>query len=356
LSAGSAKAQLSLGLFEREWDMIIKMKTAAEASDIEYVVARVHSLGLVTHLSMDRGQTLVGVMGASDLSIISALRGLRGVDSVLPTERPYRLASREYSSEPSVVDVGGVEVGAQQIVIMSGPCSVESRHLTIEAAHMAKNAGAQVLRGGAFKPRTSPYSFQGMALDGLKILAEAKKETGLPIVSEVMSPETVPMVAEYVDCLQIGTRNMANYPLLHAVGKVDKPVLLKRGMMSTIEEFLLSAEYILSQGNPAVILCERGIRTFETATRNTLDLSAVPVLKELSHLPVVVDPSHAAGKRSLVPSLSRAAVAAGADGLLIEMHQNPDKALSDGAQSVTPAQLGGLINDCRLIAQAIGRS
>jgi 3-deoxy-7-phosphoheptulonate synthase len=232
---------------------------------------------------------------------------------------------------------------------------VEGRTSTIEAAHLAKKAGAVMLRGGAFKPRTSPYSFQGMAEEGLKVLAEAREETGLPIVSEVMSPENVPMVADYVDCLQIGARNIQNYPLLHAVGKADKPVLLKRGMMSTIEEFLLSAEYILSQGNPNVILCERGIRTFETATRNTLDLSAIPVLKELSHLPVVVDPSHAAGKRSLVPALSRAAVAAGADGLLIEMHQNPDKALSDGPQSVTPEQLAGIVDDCRRIAQAVGR-
>lgn len=332
--------------------MIIKMKSAAEPADIEYVVARVHSLGLATHLSKDRGQTLVGVMGASDSSISTALAGLRGVDSILPTERAYRLASREYSNDPTVVSVGGVPVG-ETLVFMAGPCSVESRDLTIEAAHMAKNAGANILRGGAFKPRTSPYSFQGMALEGLKILAQARQETGLPVVSEVMSPETVPMVAEYVDCLQIGTRNMQNYPLLFAAGKSEKPVLLKRGMMSTIEEFLLSAEYILSQGNGQVILCERGIRTFETATRNTLDLSAVPVLKELSHLPVVVDPSHAAGKRSLVPALSRAAVAAGADGLLIEMHQNPDKALSDGPQSVTPAQLRGIIADCRRVADAL---
>lgn len=335
--------------------MIIKMKPATPAADIDYVVARVHSLGLATHLSIDRGQTLVGVMGASDPSVATALAGLRGVDTILPTARPYRLASKDYSSVPSVVSVGGVLVGAQAVVFMSGPCSVESRDLTIEAAHMAKNAGANILRGGAFKPRTSPYSFQGMALEGLRILAEARQETGLPVVSEVMSPETVPMVAEYVDCLQIGTRNMQNYPLLFAVGKVNKPVLLKRGMMSTIEEFLLSAEYILSQGNSEVILCERGIRTFETSTRNTLDLSAIPVLKELSHLPIVIDPSHAAGKRSLVPALSRAAVAAGADGLLIEMHQNPDKALSDGPQSVTPAQLGTLIVDCRRVAQAVGR-
>jgi 3-deoxy-7-phosphoheptulonate synthase len=335
--------------------MIIKMKEAAQAADIEYVVARVHSLGLSTHLSIDRGQTLVGVMGASDPSVSTALAGLRGVDTILPTARPYRLASKDYSNQPTVVSVGGVPVGGETVVFMSGPCSVESRDLTIEAAHMAKNAGADIIRGGAFKPRTSPYSFQGMALEGLKILAEAREETGLPVVSEVMSPETVPMVAEYVDCLQIGTRNMQNYPLLYAVGKVNKPVLLKRGMMSTIEEFLLSAEYILSQGNRDVILCERGIRTFETSTRNTLDLSAIPVLKELTHLPIVIDPSHAAGKRSLVPALSRAAVAAGADGLLIEMHQNPDKALSDGPQSVTPAQLGALINECRRVAHAVGR-
>jgi 3-deoxy-7-phosphoheptulonate synthase len=335
--------------------MIIKMKPSAELGDIEYVVARVHSLGLATHLSKDRGQTLVGVLGPTDPATLLALAGLRGVEQVLPTERPYRLASRQYSNQPTAVTIGDVLVGASTIVVIAGPCSVEGRTSTIEAAHLAKKAGAVMLRGGAFKPRTSPYSFQGMAEEGLKVLAEAREETGLPIVSEVMSPENVPMVADYVDCLQIGARNMQNYPLLHAVGKADKPVLLKRGMMSTIEEFLLSAEYILSQGNPNVILCERGIRTFETATRNTLDLSAIPVLKELSHLPVVVDPSHAAGKRSLVPALSRAAVAAGADGLLIEMHQNPDKALSDGPQSVTPEQLAGIVDDCRRIAQAVGR-
>jgi 3-deoxy-7-phosphoheptulonate synthase len=336
--------------------VIIKMKPSADPADVDYVVSRIKSLGLTSHLSKDRGQTLVGVMGATDPSVSSALAGLRGVDVVLPTERPYRLASKEYSKERTVVEIGTAKVGAPAIVIMAGPCSVESRELTIEAAHMAKNSGATVLRGGAFKPRSSPYSFQGMAREGLEILAEARQETGLPIVSEVMSPDTVDLVAEYVDCLQIGTRNMQNFPLLYAVGRTEKPVLLKRGMMSTIEEFLLSAEYILSQGNSQVILCERGIRTFETSTRNTLDISAVPVLNELTHLPVVIDPSHAAGKRSLVPSMSRAAIAAGADGLLIEMHQNPDKAMSDGPQSVTPGQLRSIVSECQQIASALGRN
>jgi 3-deoxy-7-phosphoheptulonate synthase len=254
------------------------------------------------------------------------------------------------------VKVGNVAIGeGEAVVVMAGPCSVENRATLMEAAIKAKEAGAVMLRGGAFKPRTSPYSFQGLAEDGLRLLADAREETGLPVVTEVIAPETVSMVAEYADMLQIGTRNMQNFPLLLAVGRIGRPVLLKRGMMSTIEELLLSAEYILSQGNHQVVLCERGVRGFDTVTRNTLDLSAVPVLKELTHLPVVVDPSHAAGRRSLVPSLSRAAVAAGADGLLIEMHPEPEKALSDGEQSVTPSQLADLIEGCRLVAQALGR-
>jgi 3-deoxy-7-phosphoheptulonate synthase len=332
------------------------MKPNAEQADIDYVVARVQSLGLRIHLSSDRGQTLVGVLGPVDATTSSALAGLRGVENVLPTVKSYRLASRDYRGEDSLVKVGPVEVGGARVVMMAGPCSVEGRAMVIEAALMAKDAGASILRGGAFKPRTSPYAFQGMAEEGLRALSEAGRVSGLPVVTEVMAPEHVPMVAEYADCLQIGTRNMQNFPLLQAVGQSDRPVLLKRGMMSTIEELLLSAEYILTQGNGRVMLCERGIRTFETSTRNTLDVSAVPVLKELTHLPVIIDPSHATGKRSLVPAVSRAAVAAGADGLLVEMHPNPDKALSDGPQSVTPAQLRQIIADCGRVAAAIGRT
>jgi 3-deoxy-7-phosphoheptulonate synthase len=336
--------------------MIIKMKSAATRADVEYVVARVHSLGLKSHVSEDGGQVLIGILGSFDDATPSAFTGLRGVERVLPTKRAYRLASREYRLEPTEIRVGDVVIGGDQVVVMSGPCSVESRDLLLEAAIHAQKAGATVLRGGAFKPRTSPYSFQGMAEEGLKILAEARDLTGMPVITEVMSSETVPLVSEYADILQIGTRNMQNFHLLFAAGGQPKPVLLKRGMMSTIEELLLSAEYIMSQGNTNVILCERGIRTFETATRNTLDLNAIPVLKELTHLPVVVDPSHATGRRSLVPAMARAAIASGADGLLIEMHQNPEQALSDGDQSVTPDQLSNLVDECRRVALAIGRS
>ncbi len=337
--------------------MIIKMKMAATRADVEYVVARVHSLGLKSHVSEDGGQVLIGILGSFDDATPSAFTGLRGVERVLPTKRAYRLASREYRPEPTQIELGGgVIIGGDEVVVMSGPCSVESRDLLIEAAIHAQKAGATVLRGGAFKPRTSPYSFQGMAEEGLKILAEARDLTGMPVITEVMSSETVPLVSEYADILQIGTRNMQNFHLLFAAGRQPKPVLLKRGMMSTIEELLLSAEYIMSQGNTNVILCERGIRTFETATRNTLDLNAIPVLKELSHLPVVVDPSHATGRRSLVTAMARAAIASGADGLLIEMHQNPEQALSDGDQSVTPDQLSNLVEECRRISVAIGRT
>ncbi|HKX74173.1 MAG TPA: 3-deoxy-7-phosphoheptulonate synthase [Acidimicrobiia bacterium] len=333
------------------------MKPAATQSDIDYVVARISSLGFRAHVSTDLGQSLIGVVGPSDPSTSAALSGLRGVEAVLPVRNAYRLASREFREAPSIVRVGEVAVGeGEPVVVMAGPCSVENRATMMEAALAARDAGAVMLRGGAFKPRTSPYSFQGLAEDGLRLLAEAREETGLPVVTEVIAPETVPMVAEYADMLQIGTRNMQNFPLLMAVGRSGRPVLLKRGMMSTIEELLLSAEYILAQGNHQVVLCERGVRGFDTVTRNTLDISAIPVLKERTHLPVIIDPSHAAGKRSLVPALSRAAVAAGADGLLIEMHPQPEKALSDGDQSVTPQQLKALVDDCRRVATAIGRS
>jgi 3-deoxy-7-phosphoheptulonate synthase len=286
---------------------------------------------------------------------VSVIQRWRGVERVLPTNRAYRLASTELRPERTEVRVGDVAVG-RDVVVIAGPCSVEGRDQVLRAADGVKKAGATMLRGGAFKPRTSPYSFQGLAEEGLKYLAEAREETGLAVVTEVMAPEFVPMVSDYADVLQIGARNVQNFALLAAVGHSEKPVLLKRGMMSTIEEWLLSAEYILSAGNPNVILCERGIRTFETATRNTLDISAVPAVQELSHLPMLVDPSHSTGKRSLVTAVSRAAVAAGADGLLIECHPDPDNAQSDGYQSITPAQLADLIGQCRAVAQAVGRN
>lgn len=337
--------------------MIIKMSPSATQNDIDYVVARISSLGFRAHVSSDVDRALIGVVGSSDPSTSAALQGLRGVEEILPVRTAYRLASREYQDAPSIVRVGDVVIGASApVVIMAGPCSVEGRETLLETARWVKKAGGRMLRGGAFKPRTSPYSFQGMAEDGLRLLAEARGETGLPIVTEVIAPETVPMVAEYADMLQIGTRNMQNFPLLMAVGRAGKPVLLKRGMMSTIEELLLSAEYILSQGNHQVVVCERGVRGFDSVTRNTLDISAVPVLRELTHLPVIIDPSHAAGRRSLVPALCRAAIAAGADGLLIEMHPHPEQALSDGEQSVTPAQLETIVEGCRRVAAAVGRS
>jgi 3-deoxy-7-phosphoheptulonate synthase len=336
--------------------MIIRMRADADPNDINYVIGRARSLGLKTHVSQDDGHTLIGLLGDTQSLNPLSLSGLRGVEKILPLRRPFRLASREYRSDGSVVTVRGVPIGGNQIVMMAGPCSVESRDQMMTTARAVKEAGALVLRGGAFKARTSPYSFRGLAEEGLKLLAEAREETGLAIITEVMAPEHVPLLTRYTDILQIGTRNMQNFELLDAVGESKKPVLLKRGMMSTLEELLLSAEYILSHGNHNVILCERGIRTFETYTRNTLDINAIPALKEMTHLPVIVDPSHATGRASLVRAVSRAAVAAGADGLLIEVHPDPENALSDGPQSITPAQFATLMEEVRPIAQALGRT
>jgi len=268
---------------------------------------------------------------------------------------PYKLASKEFQSEETIVDVDGVKVGGKKIIMIAGPCAVESRESLIETAHFLKSVGTDFLRGGAFKPRTSPYSFRGLKEEGLKFLAEAKNETGLKIVTEVMTPTDVKLVAEYADVLQIGTRNMQNFQLLDEVGKSDKPVMLKRGMSATVQEWLLSAEYILSQGNPNVILCERGIRTYETALRNTLDLSVVPLLSELTHLPVIVDPSHGTGKRSLINPMSKASIAAGADGLMVEVHPCPECALSDGEQSLTFQQFGNLRKELQAIVESFGR-
>jgi len=336
--------------------MLIKMRPDATPEDIEYILGRVRSLGLATHVSEDHGQTVIGLLG--DLRAVSegALSGLRGVEQLLPLRAPFRLASREFRPENRTITIDGVTFGGSQIVVMAGPCSVESRDQLMRTAWAVKQAGASVLRGGAFKARTSPYSFRGLGEEGLKLLAEARRATGLLVVTEVMSPEQVSLVARYADVLQIGARNMQNFELLDAVGRARRPVLLKRGMMSTIEELLLSSEYILSNGNTDVILCERGIRTFETYTRNTLDIGAIPLLKELSHLPVIADPSHATGKASLVAAVSRAAIAAGADGLLIEVHPDPAAALSDGPQSITPSQFDRLMQSARQIAQAVGRT
>ena len=335
--------------------MVIVMKVNATQNDINYVAGRAASLGLKTHISRDNGHAVIGLLGDFRALNPAALAGLRGVEKIISLDRPFRLASKEYKGDDTVVSLDGCQIGGEQVIIMAGPCAIENRKMLMETARAVKEAGARMLRGGAFKPRTSPYSFQGMGEEGLKILAEARKETGLNIVTEVMTPEQVPLVSKYADVLQIGTRNMQNYGLLHAAGESGMPVLLKRGMMSTVEELLMSAEYILSHGNQNVILCERGIRTFETYTRNTLDINAVPLLKELTHLPVIVDPSHATGKTSLVRAVSRAGVAAGADGLLIEVHPDPENALSDGNQSLSLQQFADLMTEVGMIAQAVHR-
>jgi len=335
--------------------MIVIMRSKARPESIEAVVARVKELGLRAHLSEGEERTIIGVIGGERSLRESAFRAMEGVEKVVRVLKPFKLASREFHPHDTVVPINGVPVGAKRIVIMAGPCAVESREQIIETALAVKEAGARVLRGGAFKPRTSPYSFQGLGYKGLELLAEARQETGLAIVTEAMAPEQVPLVGECADIIQVGARNMQNYSLLHAVGELGKPVLLKRGMMCTMEEVLMSAEYILSHGNYRLMLCERGIRTFETYTRNTLDISAVPILKQLTHLPVIVDPSHAAGNWEWVTPLSMAALAAGADGLLIEVHPNPDQALSDGMQSLRPERFAELVAKVRQVALAVER-
>jgi 3-deoxy-7-phosphoheptulonate synthase len=336
--------------------MIIVMQMGASQSEIDQVVERVNSMGFRTHLSQGEERTIIGVIGDERPVDKGSLGSMRGVERIVPILRPFKLASRDFQPANTVFQLNGHTIGGERIIIVAGPCAVESRAQILETAHMVKEAGAHLLRGGAFKPRTSPYSFQGLGEEGLKYLAEAREATGLAVVTEVMAPEQMPMVMEYADVLQIGTRNMQNFALLHAAGESRMPVLLKRGMMSTIEELLMSAEYILSHGNRKVILCERGIRTFETYTRNTLDINAVPVLKELTHLPVMVDPSHATGKWQLVNAVSKAAIAAGADGLIIEVHPNPEAAVSDGAQSLRPARFAELVAELRPVASAVARS
>ncbi len=336
--------------------MIIIMKHRATAGQISNVAARVERMGCQTHLSQGEERTIIGVIGNGRPIDRDGIERMSGVERIVSVLRPFKLASREFHPQDTVVSINGISVGGNQIIMMAGPCAVESREQLLATAEAVKAAGAHVLRGGAFKPRTSPYSFQGLGEEGLRLLAEARKVTHLPVITEVMSPEQVPLVTTYADILQVGARNMQNYALLHAVGEAQRPVMLKRGMMSTIEELLMSAEYILSHGNNRVILCERGIRTFETYTRNTLDISAVPLLKQLSHLPVVVDPSHGTGKWELVAPVARAAVAAGADGLIIEVHPNPEEAISDGAQSLKPHRFAEMMVSLRAIAKAVGRT
>jgi len=336
--------------------MIVVTERNVTAQELAAVVARVEELGCRAHIFHGEERIIIGLTGDEHLLDRKLLERMAGVERTVPILRPFKLASREFHPPDTVVAINGVPVGGSQLVVMAGPCAVESREQLLETARAVEEAGAHVLRGGAFKPRTSPYSFQGLGEKGLRFLADAREETGLPIVTEVMEPQQVPLVAAYADILQIGARNMQNYALLHAVGEAQRPVLLKRGMMSTLEELLMAAEYILSHGNDRVILCERGIRTFEKYTRNTLDVSAVPLLKQLSHLPVIVDPSHGTGKWELVAPLSRAAVAAGADGLLIEVHPHPEQALSDGAQSLRPDRFAALMRGLRPVAEAVGRT
>jgi 3-deoxy-7-phosphoheptulonate synthase len=335
--------------------MIVVMKRGATRAEIVNVTARIEQLGCRVQVSEGDERTIIGIIGNGRPLDPAQIERLAGVERTAPVLRPFKLVSRDFHPQDTVVPINGLSVGAKKLVVMAGPCAVEGRDQMLEVAGRVRSAGAQMLRGGAFKPRTSPYSFQGLGRDGLRFLAEAREETGLAVTTEVMTPEQVPLVATYADVLQIGARNMQNYALLNAVGEAQRPVLLKRGLMSTIEELLMSAEYILSHGNNRVILCERGIRTFETLTRNTLDINAVPLLKSLSHLPVVVDPSHATGRWDLVAAVSKAAVAAGADGLLIEVHPDPENALSDGGQSLTPETFEKLMVELRAVAQAVGR-
>lgn len=336
--------------------MIVIMKGDATPSQLTNVVARIEQMGCQAHLSRGEERTLIGIIGNGRPFDHEQIEQMDGVEKTMPVLRPFKRASRDFHPQDTLVSVGDVTVGGPQIVLIAGPCAVESRDQLIEIAAAVKERGAVMLRGGAFKPRTSPYSFQGLGEEGLRILAEAREVTGLPIVTEVMQPELVPLVTSYADVVQIGARNMQNFALLHAVGQAQCPVLLKRGMMSTVEELLMAAEYILSHGNTRVILCERGIRTFEAYTRNTLDISAVPLLKGLTHLPVIVDPSHGTGKWELVPPVSRAAVAAGADGLIVEVHTHPDQALSDGSQSLKPETFADLVTSLRKVAVAVGRT
>ncbi|HXE58722.1 MAG TPA: 3-deoxy-7-phosphoheptulonate synthase [Gemmatimonadales bacterium] len=336
--------------------MLVVMRHGCPEEDIQRVVETIQEMGYQARPMPGRQRTAVGLVGNDGRVDASRLAGLPGVQEIIHVTKPYKQVSREWKPESTVVRLpGGLTVGGDEIVVMAGPCSVESERQILTAARQVREAGATILRGGAWKPRTSPYSFQGLGRAGLALLARAREETGLLIVTEALDPESVDYVAEVADIIQIGARNMQNYSLLRKAGRSGKPILLKRGISATITELLLSAEYILAEGNPNVILCERGIRSFDTVTRNLFDLSAIPVVKSLSHLPIVADPSHGTGHREMVTPMARAAVAAGADGLLIEVHPTPDRALSDGAQSLYPEQFDRLMREARIIAEAIGR-
>ena len=335
--------------------MIVVMRSNCSRSEINAVVKQIEKSGLRGHISQGIEHTVIGVLGQTFPELRDKLELLHGVEEVIPVSKPYKLASREFHPQNTIVKVNDLAIGGNEIVVMAGPCAVESEEQLLASAWEVRAAGANILRGGAFKPSTSPYSFRGLGEEGLKLLAKAREETGMPIITEVMAPNDVELVASYTDILQVGARNMQNFPLLDEVGKIRKPVMLKRGLSATIQEWLLAAEYILAQGNEQLILCERGIRTFETYTRNTMDISAIPIIRKVSHLPIIADPSHGTGKWYLVTPLALAAVAAGADGIMVEVHPNPDTALKDGAQSLTSNNFQRLMTQLVPIAQAANR-
>ncbi|MCL5935241.1 MAG: 3-deoxy-7-phosphoheptulonate synthase [Firmicutes bacterium] len=336
--------------------MIVVMSHGADKKHIDSIIIKLEKSGFNVHLSQGVERTIIGAIGDKTRLGSLSLEAMPGVEKVVPILAPFKLASRDFKKDNTVVPVGNIEIGGKTVHVMAGPCAVESKEQLMEAAFRVKEAGATILRGGAFKPRTSPYSFQGLEEKGLEMLAEAREATGLYIVTEVMDSTTLPLVARYADILQIGARNMQNFFLLREVATAGKPVLLKRGPSATIEEWLMAAEYIIAGGNLQVIMCERGIRSFESYTRNTLDLTAVPVLKHLTHLPVIVDPSHAIGKWRYVPPMARAAIAAGADGLMVEVHPNPSEALCDGPQSLTPENFGALMEEVRHVCKIMNRT
>ena len=335
--------------------MIVVFKQNTPAKAIEELSRSISSMGVQVNKVVGSEATILGIVGDTSNVDMKVLEANENVERVMRVSEPYKKANRKFHPDPTIVKVGDTEVGGKQITLIAGPCSVESEAQIVSVAKAVKNSGATMLRGGAFKPRTSPYSFQGLKYEGLELLKEARAETGLPIVTELMSPYDIDRFVKDVDVIQIGARNMQNFELLKELGKIDKPILLKRGLSATIEEWLMSAEYLLSGGNPNVILCERGIRTFETYTRNTLDLSAIVAVKKVSHLPIIVDPSHATGKAWMVPALARAAIAVGADGLIIEVHNDPEHALCDGSQSIRPEQFDEVVRDLRTIAPVVGR-
>ena len=336
--------------------MIIVLKPHPTADVIQHVIERIEALGFTPHLSQGVARTIIGVIGDEDKLQVEPLQAIPGVEQVVPILKPYKLASREFHADDSVVEIRGIKVGGGHLAMIAGPCAIEGEAILDQIAGKVREAGANILRGGAFKPRTSPYSFQGLGEDGLKILRAAGDRYAMPVVTEVMDPRQVELVERYADIMQIGARNMQNFDLLREVGKTRTPVLLKRGMSATVKDLLMSAEYVLAQGNRQVILCERGIRTFEESTRNTLDMSIVPNVKGLSHLPIIVDPSHATGRPDLIPALSRASVAAGADGVHVEVHSCPEKALSDGPQALLPDQYARLMDELRQLAEVLGKT